>query len=312
MRSDFLLVTSTKPGQQAQDGPPGKHSPFATALFRALEEQPGIYFDQIFNRVAKATIEATKDTAFTQLPEAIVRGGAPETCLKGTGCAGDPRLAALSAEIITLKKARARDQELSGTARAYLVEIEKRRGRKLTADERERALAELRAMSQDLASRNDARAERALVRLRSGDKTAAEKLFEEDLAAQEAAEQAAEKRRTERRRKMAANARHLASLNRYTNVTKAVTYYRKAVTYDPADTQTWDDLARAARDAGDTAEAARAFQEAAHRARDGNDPKRRYWATLGLGDIALAQGAPAQRAALLRDRNCNRRAACQS
>jgi tetratricopeptide (TPR) repeat protein len=287
---DFLLVTSTKPGQQAQDGPPGKHSPFATALFAALEASPEIYFDQVFNRVAKATIEATKASGFTQLPETLARGGAPEACLRGTGCAGDIRAAALAAEVGKLREARRRDQELSGTAQAYLGEIEKQRGRRLTPEERARALAELQAMSRDLAARNDARGERALARLRAGDKTAAEKLFEEDLAAQEAAERAAEKRRADRRRKMAASARHLAALNRYSDVAKAVGFYQKAVRYDPSDTQTWDDLARAAVDAGDTTEAARAFKEAARLARDGDDPKRRFWANTGLGDIALAQG----------------------
>jgi tetratricopeptide (TPR) repeat protein len=287
---DFLLLTSTKPGQQAQDGPPGSRSPFASALFKAMEQQPGIYFDQVFNHVAKATIEATKSTGFTQLPETIVRGGAPEACLKGVGCTADVRAAALAVEIAALKRETARHQELSRTATSYLTEIEKRRGRKLTRSERERALAELRAMSKDLAARNDARGERALARLKAGDKTAAEKLFEEDLAAQEAAEQAAEQRRSARRKKMAANARNLAALNRYTNVTKSLRYYRKAVKYDPSRAQTWNDLARAAVDAGDSSEAARAYQQAAKRARDNKDPHRRYWATLGLGDIAVSQG----------------------
>jgi hypothetical protein len=36
MRS-LLLVTSTQFGQSALDGPPGQHSPFAAALFAALE-----------------------------------------------------------------------------------------------------------------------------------------------------------------------------------------------------------------------------------------------------------------------------------
>lgn len=274
---DFLLVTSTKPGQQAQDGPPGSQSPFAAALFKALDQQPGIYFDQVFNRVAKATIEATKSTDFTQLPETIVRGGAPDACLKGAGCTADIRAAVLALEIAALKRETARHQELSRTATSYLTEIEKRRGRKLTRSERARALSELRAMSQDLAARNDARGERALARLKAGDKTAAERLFEEDLAAQEAAERAMEQRALARRKKMASNARNLAALNRFTNVTKSLRYYRKAVKYDPTRAQTWSDLARAAADAGDLTEAARAYQQAARRARDSNDPNRRYW-----------------------------------
>src|SRR5262245_52974495 len=42
----FLLVTSTQFGQQALDGPPGIHSPFATALFASLETNPSVYFEQ--------------------------------------------------------------------------------------------------------------------------------------------------------------------------------------------------------------------------------------------------------------------------
>ena len=44
----FLLVTSTQFGQQALDGPPGVHSPFATALFASLETNPTVYFEQAF------------------------------------------------------------------------------------------------------------------------------------------------------------------------------------------------------------------------------------------------------------------------
>src|SRR5499433_74762 len=48
----FLLVTSTQFGQQALDGPPGVHSPFATAMFSAFEANPATYFEQVFNEVA--------------------------------------------------------------------------------------------------------------------------------------------------------------------------------------------------------------------------------------------------------------------
>ncbi len=101
---DFLLVTSTKPGQPAQDGPPGTHSPFANELFDILKDHPGVFLDQVFNRVAKAVVEATQKTQFVQLPETIVRGGAPEACLRGRNCGADPDGARMSKALADLKK----------------------------------------------------------------------------------------------------------------------------------------------------------------------------------------------------------------
>ena len=87
----FLLVTSTQFGQQALDGLPGAHSPFATALFSALEANSGIYFEQVMNEVARATYEAAqKDGGFLQIPGKVVGGAAPADCLAGKGCFGDP------------------------------------------------------------------------------------------------------------------------------------------------------------------------------------------------------------------------------
>ena len=73
---NFLLVSSTKPGQVADDGLPGAHSPFARALFAALTATPNVHFDQVFNRVAKTVIEETSKANFTQIPEMLIRGGA--------------------------------------------------------------------------------------------------------------------------------------------------------------------------------------------------------------------------------------------
>ena len=84
-------------------------------------------------------IETTAATGFTQIPEQLSRGGAPEACLKGTGCGGDVRAAALSLEVETLKRERARDQELGETAKDYLAAMEKARGRPLSDDEKRRA-----------------------------------------------------------------------------------------------------------------------------------------------------------------------------
>jgi uncharacterized caspase-like protein len=86
----FMLVSSTKPGQVALDGLRGEHSPFARALFYWLEKSPDIYFHQLLSRVAKMVIEDTTRAKFTQVPEMLVRGVAPEACLKGQGCSADP------------------------------------------------------------------------------------------------------------------------------------------------------------------------------------------------------------------------------
>jgi len=92
----FLLVTSTQFGQQALDGLPGTHSPFATALFAGLEASPGINFEQVMNEVARATHEAAqKQGGFLQIPGKVVGGEAPADCLAGRGCVGDSRMAAL-------------------------------------------------------------------------------------------------------------------------------------------------------------------------------------------------------------------------
>ena len=84
-----------------------------------------MHFDQVFNRVAKTVIEETSKGNFTQIPEMLIRGGAPEACLAGAGCAADPQAAALREELAALQRDRARDQELGETAKDYLAPIEK-------------------------------------------------------------------------------------------------------------------------------------------------------------------------------------------
>ena len=144
-------------------------------------------------------------------------------------------------------------------------------------------------------ARNDDRGERALASLKAGDTAAAERLFEEDLKAREEAAAAELRRAAERaaalRRKAAEAARHLAALARAKSVAKAADYYRKATELDPDDAKTWDDYARAAQDAGRTADAKAAFAEAARLAGSKGDAYTEYWATLGLGDVARAQGS---------------------
>jgi hypothetical protein len=130
-------VTSTQFGQTALDGPAGTHSPFATALLSAFEANPGIYFEQVFNEVARATYEAAqKEGGFLQIPGKVVGGAAPSDCLAGTGCVGDARMAALAVE----------NEHLTVDAagvRNILEQEEKTRAKPYTAEERQKRVAEL-------------------------------------------------------------------------------------------------------------------------------------------------------------------------
>ena len=278
----FMLVSSTKPGQVALDGLPGQHSPFARALFYWLDKSPDIYFHQLLSHVAKMVIEDTTRAKFTQVPEMLVRGVAPEACLKGQGCSADPQAAALRAELESLKTERARDQDLTQIANAYLSKVGIRSvGKPLSEEEKQRALAGIEDAGRALVSRGDDAGERALQSLKDGKAAEAERLFAEVLETEA-------KAAAERKAKAAQAAKHLAALAKPKDVVKAAEYYRRATELDPEDAQAWDDYARVALDAGRTAEARTAFEQAALRAQNGTELA--YWAMLGLGDVAAAQG----------------------
>ena len=54
------------------------------ALFAAFEANPGIYFEQVFNEVARSTYEAAqKQGGFLQIPGRVVGWVAPADCLAG-------------------------------------------------------------------------------------------------------------------------------------------------------------------------------------------------------------------------------------
>jgi hypothetical protein len=128
----FLLVTSTQFGQLALDGLPGAHSPFATALFSALEANANIYFEQVMNEVARATYEAAqKQRGFLQIPGKVVGVEAPADCLAGKGCVGDARMAALEIENRGLAV------DASGV-RNLLAAEEQRLGKPYTPEERQK------------------------------------------------------------------------------------------------------------------------------------------------------------------------------
>lgn len=287
--SRFLLMTSTLNGQLAQDGLPGAHSPFAEALFHWLEAEPGTQFAQVLDRVTKRVIERTTAANFTQIPEVLIRGGAPESCLVGDGCSSDPEAMSLRKEIEALKAANARNQELAEIGAAFLQSA----GSSTTIvseEDRQRAMAAVIEAGKALAARNDNRAEQALSMLRDGDEAAAEKLFEEVLAARKQRAEAAAEAEAKDRKDAADAARHIAALARPKDLAKAMRYFAQAAELDPTDIGTWMDLAYAARDTGNTAEALRAFREASTLARDSSSYSDRIWAAFGQGDIVMAQG----------------------
>jgi tetratricopeptide (TPR) repeat protein len=281
----FLLVSSTKPGQVALDGPAGAHSPYAQSLLQWLQKEPTVYFPDVLSHAAKEVIEETNRANFTQVPEMLVRGELPSACLKGEGCAGDARAAALAQELEALKREHARDQELAAVVRDYLAEAEKSRGRSFSTEERAQERAKLVEAGRALIALNDTRAERALERLKAGDEAEAKRLFAEVVAARKQAAQTARERAAEENREAAKALRQLAAIAMPKNVVEAADNYKEAVQLDPADAQTWVDYGLAAREAGRTDEARAAFEQADVKARASNDLMVRYRAALRLGDM---------------------------
>ncbi|MEX0343414.1 MAG: caspase family protein [Rhizobiaceae bacterium] len=292
--SRFLLITSTLNGQVARDGEPGTHSPFAKALFHWMEQEPRIKFDQLFGRVSKRVIEQTAEDNFTQIPEILIRGGTPETCLSLEGCGIDPEAEVLRREIAALTEDNLRSQELAEIGAAYLRSTGIENAKELSEEERKRILREIGGASKALAQRNDAEGERALAALKEGNESEAEKLFEEVISASaaeaEAAALEAAERRADANRKAAEAARHIAALARPKDVAKAAKYFQRATEFDPDDYQTWMDLASVSATIGNTSQALRAYRKASAIARDEGSFSDRYWAANGQGDIVLARG----------------------
>ncbi|MGO9986701.1 MAG: caspase family protein [Rhodomicrobium sp.] len=280
----LLLVTSTQFGQQALDGFGAPHSPFAAALFAALKANPAVYFEQVMNEVARATYtEAQKDSGFIQIPGKVVGGAAPADCLAGAGCVGDERMAALALDNERLAA------DASGL-RNILASEEAARGKPYTNEERKARVAQLEATLASIGKSTDPLRQEARRLINDGNVSGGEAKLDEALDADEKALAEAERVAAERRKAAAQGARDLAVLAEGRDALKAVAYYRRATRLDPSDGETWRALAEAALEAGQTAEAKTAFEQAALKAKDGANPRLQYWATLGLGDVAQAQG----------------------
>src|SRR5262245_55683469 len=253
----FLLVTSTQFGQQALDGLQGTHSPFARALFASLEASPSVYFEQVFNEVARATYEAAqKQRGFLQIPGKVVGGEAPVDCLAGKGCIGDVRMAALAVE----------NERLAADAagvRNVLAAEEQTRGKPYTSEERQKRVADLEQTLARIGTSTDPLRQEARRLLDQGNLEAGQAKLDKALDAEETAAAEVELMGAERRKAGARNARDLAVLVRGTDVVKEVMYYQRAARLDPTDADTWHDYASAVLEAGRTAEAQTAFREAA-------------------------------------------------
>jgi len=290
----FLLVTSTQNGQVAQDGPPGDHSPFAEALFHYMQAEPQSRFDQMFDLVTKRVVERTTAANFTQVPEILIRGGAPDACLSGTPCGGSAEAAALRTEIAALKAANARNQEYEQIVVALLESAGYSDLEAIPEDERQRFFDGIVAAGKALASKGH-EGEIAIAALRTGDAGAAEALFERDLAD---ARQAADAER----KRAAASARHLAALARPTDSEKAARYFAEAAELDPGNAQNWIDVAETSLAVGEHQRAAEAYQQAVALARAGKaTAEQRVWASEGFADIEWNAGRPQEAAKLYRE-----------
>jgi tetratricopeptide (TPR) repeat protein len=241
----FLLVTSTQFGQQALDGPKGAHSPFAAALFSALEANPNIYFEQVMNEVARATYDATQkpsgllQPSFVQIPGKVVGGAAPADCLAGKDCIGDARMAALVIE----------NERLAADAagvRTILEKEERARGRPYTAEERAKRVAELNEVLASIGASTDPLRQEARREIAEGNLAGGQAKLDAALDADEKVIAGAEPVPAEKRKAAAQSARDLAVLASGTDIAKSVAYYQRATELNPTDPQTWDDYTRAA------------------------------------------------------------------
>jgi len=260
-------MTSTQNGQLAQDGPPGGHSPFAEALFHWMEAEPAIRYDQLLDRVTKTVLEQTSIARFTQIPEILIRGGAPETCLAAGGCALDPAAIALRAEVETLRAQNERNQEFEEIVVALLRSAGHEDPDMLSEQQRLAVFDAIMEAARSLAARQDGRGEPVLASLREGDGGPAEQLLASDLATlgEDAypppiddlewlfaeIEEGSPGVETEGREHQASIlARHLAAIVRPVDADRAARLYVEAARLDPDNPANWIYLAEAARAAG--------------------------------------------------------------
>ena len=69
---DLLIAYSTEPGQTASDGPPGRNSPFATALADALDVE-GLEAVQLFQHVSQTVLDTTNPKQFPWVTQRLTK-----------------------------------------------------------------------------------------------------------------------------------------------------------------------------------------------------------------------------------------------
>jgi tetratricopeptide (TPR) repeat protein len=310
----LLLVSSAKPGQVASDGLPGTHSPFARALLQWLSGLPRRTSPGAAAARGACRDRGTSREGVAQVPEALVRGAAPDVCLKGTDCVGDMRAAVLEQELEALKQKHNRDQELAAIAQGYLaqagkppppseaerkldlrrlkdvrdfiLEAGKGRGRPFSSEERAQELQRVMEAGRALIALDDARAGQALERLAAGDESAAKRLLAEIAETRKQAASTAEARAAEENREAAKALRHLAAIAEPRSSAEAADHYKEATRLDPADAETWIGYGRAAFFAGRRDEAKAAYERAAAAARESGNVRAQYAAAYALGGLA--------------------------
>lgn len=273
--SRLLLVSSTQNGQVALDGLPGTHSPFAQVLFDWLEKSPNINFDQVFNRVARGVIDATSAQNFTQIPEMLVRGGAPDACLSGQNCGSDPDAGKLRAQVAALQAEKLRNQDFEAMVVA-LMEGAGLDPRTTSAEDKERFFRTVIAAAKSLEARGG-EGELALAALRTGDSGDAEAIFQRDIQAKSGKDGGGQDQRAESARDLAALKRVQGKLN------EAVSLYRAATQATPGDLSLWIDLAETAIAAGQPNLAQTAYAEGLKVSASGK-PADRVWVLEGYAD----------------------------
>jgi tetratricopeptide (TPR) repeat protein len=174
--------------------------------------------------------------------------------------------------------------------RNLLAAEEKARGKPYTIEERQKRVMELEQALARIGTSTDPLRQEARRLIDAGNVTDGQAKLDAALDADEKGLAEAERMAAERRKAAARSARDLAVLVRGTDVVRAVAYYQRATRLDPSDAETWDDYGQAAFAAGRTAEAKIAFEQAVVKAQDSNNPRIVFWAMLGLGEVAAAQG----------------------
>ncbi len=102
-----LIVNSTALGSVAAEGAAGMGSPFANVLLKHLRSEPGAYYRDLFDEVAR---DVNVETEGSQIPAVLTQGGAPKICLSGT--CGMPAGVEQAANGVTVQELKALKNEV--------------------------------------------------------------------------------------------------------------------------------------------------------------------------------------------------------